>query len=91
MLLPSSLPWSDRETLTTHLARRSVSRREFLGFCAEITAVLGLSATLAPRIASALEAIKRPSVIWLQLQECTGCVESVIRTLVEHGDPKQAL
>jgi hydrogenase small subunit len=27
-----------------------------------------------------MEALKRPSVIWLQLQECTGCVESVIRT-----------
>ena len=26
-----------------------------------------------------MEALRRPSVIWLQLQECTGCVESVIR------------
>jgi hydrogenase small subunit len=24
--------------------------------------------------------MRRPSVIWLQLQECTGCVESVLRT-----------
>ena len=22
----------------------------------------------------------RPSVVWIQLQECTGCVESVLRT-----------
>jgi hydrogenase small subunit len=25
--------------------------------------------------------VKRPSVIWIQLQECTGCVESVLRTV----------
>jgi hydrogenase small subunit len=31
-------------------------------------------------VAHALQAVKRPSVIWLQLQECTGCVESVLRT-----------
>ena len=31
-------------------------------------------------MAQALQAVKRPSVIWLQLQECTGCVESVLRT-----------
>jgi hydrogenase small subunit len=35
---------------------------------------------MAPRVAEALAQQKRPSVIWLQLQECTGCVESVLRT-----------
>jgi hydrogenase small subunit len=80
VLIPSSLPWGDGEELVTHLERRQVSRREFLGFCAEITAILGLSSTLVPRVAGALQSIKRPSVIWLQLQECTGCVESVVRT-----------
>ena len=33
-----------------------------------------------PSIARALEALQRPSVVWIQLQECTGCVESVLRT-----------
>lgn len=80
MLLPSSLPWKDGEALVTHLERRQVSRRQFLGFCAEMTAILGLSSTLAPQVARALQSIRRPSVIWLQLQECTGCVESVLRT-----------
>jgi len=50
-------------------------------FCGEIAVILGVGGTAAgPRIARALEAVKRPSVIWLQLQECTGCVESVLRT-----------
>jgi hydrogenase small subunit len=80
VLIPSSLPWKDGESLAIHLERRQVSRRQFLTFCGEMSAILGLSATVAPRIAQALQAIKRPSVIWLQLQECTGCVESVVRT-----------
>lgn len=80
MLIPGPLPWSDGEELVTHLERRHVSRREFVAFCAEMTAILGLTSTLAPRVAAALQSIKRPSVIWLQLQECTGCVESVVRT-----------
>ncbi len=42
--------------------------------------MLGLDALHIPRIAHALEVLQRPSVIWIQLQECTGCVESVIRT-----------
>src|SRR5687768_16695537 len=80
MLLPSSFPWSDDENLSSALERRSVSRRDFLGFCAEITAMLGLATTMVPTVAEALQSIRRPSVIWLQLQECTGCVESVLRT-----------
>jgi hydrogenase small subunit len=31
-------------------------------------------------MAQALQQQRRPTVIWLQLQECTGCVESVLRT-----------
>ena len=46
----------------------------------EMTAVLGLSSAMTPKVAEALAALKRPSVVWLQLQECTGCVESVLRT-----------
>jgi hydrogenase small subunit len=76
----TSVPWAHEEDLGAFLERRRVSRREFLGFCAEMTAMLGLASTMAPQVAEALQAIKRPSVIWLQLQECTGCVESVVRT-----------
>ena len=80
MLGPNTVPWSGDETLGAHLERRGVDRREFLGFCSQIAAVLGLSSLAVPKIARAMEALRRPSVIWLQLQECTGCVESVIRT-----------
>jgi len=77
---PSSFPWTEAESLSQHLTERGVSRRDFLEYCGGLAAVLGLPAADAKRIASALDIQKRPSVVWIQLQECTGCVESVIRT-----------
>jgi len=80
MYFPTSHPWAPNESLGTYLEGRGVSRREFLAYCAEMTAILGLASAMAPRVAEALAAIKRPSVVWLSLQECTGCTESVLRT-----------
>lgn len=80
MISPNAHPWAEGETLGQHLEARGVSRREFLEFCTEMAIILGLGSAAAPGVAKALEVQKRPSVVWLQLQECTGCVESVIRT-----------
>ncbi len=80
MYFPSSHPWTDGQTLGEHLEGRGVSRRDFLGFCGRVAVLPGLGTAGGARIAAALERVKRPSVIWLQLQECTGCVESVLRT-----------
>jgi hydrogenase small subunit len=80
MLVPHPIPWTDGETLGEHLQARGVTRREFLQFCGGLAAVFGLDQLAIPRIARALEVLKRPSVVWIQLQECTGCVESVLRT-----------
>jgi hydrogenase small subunit len=35
---------------------------------------------MIPRIAEAIENARRPSVIWLSFQECTGCTESLTRS-----------
>jgi hydrogenase small subunit len=68
------------ETLGQQLEARGVSRREFLDFCGKMALVLGLGEAAGARVAHALQNVKRPSVIWIQLQECTGCVESLLRT-----------
>ena len=80
MFFPSAQPWTEGQSLGEHLELRGVSRREFLEFCGQIAVVLGLGEMAAPRVAAALEAVKRPVVIWIQLQECTGCVESILRS-----------
>lgn len=80
-MLSSSLePLPSHTTLGRHLAARGVSRRAFLEFCGEMAVVLGVGSAATPRVARALQSQRRPTVIWLQLQECTGCVESVLRT-----------
>ncbi|HEX9610459.1 MAG TPA: hydrogenase small subunit [Gemmatimonadales bacterium] len=79
-MMPTSHPWASGDSLGQYLDKRGVNRRDFLAFCAEMTAILGVGSIMTPRVAEALAAQKRPSLIWLQLQECTGCVESVLRT-----------
>jgi hydrogenase small subunit len=59
--------------------RLGVNRREFLRFCAATAGTLGLPPGAEAAIAKAMEKAKRPSVIWLHFQECTGCSESLLR------------
>jgi hydrogenase small subunit len=73
----------DREALLIdYLRARGISRRGFLKFCAAATSALVLPPAMMPRIAEALERARRPSVIWMPFQECTGCTESLTRA---HG------
>jgi hydrogenase small subunit len=67
------------DNLGDYLKQRGISRRAFLKFCAVTTSMMALSPAMIPRVAKALEQAKRPSVIWLSFQECTGCTESLTR------------
>ena len=57
-----------------------VSRRDFLKFCAVVTASMGLPMGAAVKIAEAVANPQRPPVIWLAGQECTGCTETLLRS-----------
>jgi hydrogenase small subunit len=62
-----------------------ISRRDFVNFCGKLMVVapFGLSLTNrlnAEEVAEAVAAAKRPPVIWLHGQECTGCTETLLRT-----------
>lgn len=65
-----------------YLRMRGVSRRSFLKFCSATASLMAMPPVMIPRIASALENARRPAVIWLPFQECTGCTESLTRA---HG------
>jgi len=56
-----------------------VSRRDFLKFCSAMAAAMGLPLGMGEKIAEAVTTAKRPPVIWLSAQECTGCTESLLR------------
>jgi hydrogenase small subunit len=79
-------PWAKAETFVDYLMRRGVSRRQFLTFCGKLAVLLGAGVggasrtAVAREIAEKLGNARRPKVVWLQLQECTGCLESVLRS-----------
>ncbi|HUI28550.1 MAG TPA: hydrogenase small subunit [Candidatus Kryptonia bacterium] len=75
----------ESETIGQHLVRCGVSRREFLEFCASlmVAAPFGLALTnkaRASEVAREVAQARRPSVIWLHFQDCTGCTETLLRT-----------
>jgi hydrogenase small subunit len=68
------------QTLGEVMAAKGVSRRGFMKFVAATTSLMALPPAMIPKVAKALENAKRPSVIWLPFQECTGCTESLTRS-----------
>ncbi|HBY63437.1 MAG TPA: uptake hydrogenase small subunit [Solibacterales bacterium] len=73
---------ADGRSPTTYdlLRAHGVDRRSFLRFCTATAAALGLDATLAPQVVSAMETKPRIPVLWLHGLECTCCSESFIRS-----------
>ncbi|HEV2718513.1 MAG TPA: hydrogenase small subunit [Thermoanaerobaculia bacterium] len=73
------------DSIAARLERAGVSRRHFITFCGKLMVVapVGLAITnhLSPELVAAeIGKAKRPSVIWLQMQDCTGCTETLLRT-----------
>ena len=57
-----------------------IPRRKFLKFCGSMAAVLGLPLGAAAQIAATLEKKRRPVLVWLELQDCAGNSESILRS-----------
>jgi hydrogenase small subunit len=55
------------------------SRRDFLKFCSTMAVGMGLPIGMGAKIAEAVTTQKRPPVLWLSAQECTGCTETLLR------------
>jgi hydrogenase small subunit len=62
------------------LEQKGVSRRDFMKFCSTISAALALPVTFTPRIAQALDGVKRPTLVWLEFQDCAGDTEALLRS-----------
>ena len=74
-----------KPTIEQHLKACGVSRRSFLQLCTAlmVTAPAGLALTgktSVLQVAQAIGKAKRPSVVWLHFQDCTGCSETLLRT-----------
>jgi hydrogenase small subunit len=71
---------SNQETLGAALRRHGLSRRSFLKYCTALASIMALPPAAAAAMAASLERARRPSVIYLSFQECTGCLESLTRS-----------
>lgn len=74
-----------RQTIAQSLKDAGYSRRDFLQLCTTImaTAPMGLAFTqnaTPAEVAKAVAKAKKPSVVWLHFQDCTGCSETLLRT-----------
>ena len=58
-----------------------LSRREFLGYCGTLAAMLGLGQAGIPAVAAAIEeVVKKPLLVWSDFQECLGCTVALLQS-----------
>ncbi len=69
----------------SYLRTRGVSRRGFLKYCAGLVSLLALPGSATGRVAEALAGRRMP-LVWLSLQACTGCTESLLRSYAPSVD-----
>lgn len=69
-----------RKTIYESALEKGISRRDFLKMCTALAATMGLDFSQTDNVVKAMETKKRVPVLWLQLQDCTGCSESFIRS-----------
>jgi hydrogenase small subunit len=76
---------TEKETIAQSLKNAGYSRRDFLQLCTTLiaTAPMGLALTekaTPAEVAKSVGKAKKPSVVWLHFQDCTGCSETLLRT-----------
>lgn len=74
----------DDETVE-RIAATGVSRRRFMLAIAGMASLMGLEATAIPKLAAAAVSAKKPSVVFMSFQECTGCLESMVNSFAFKG------
>lgn len=69
-----------QETVLDNCMRRGVSRRRFMEFCGTMAATLALPKAYSQTIAGALGQKRKPTLVWLEFQDCAGNSESMLRS-----------
>lgn len=73
----------EKSAFYERMAERGVTRRDFLNFCGGLAVLMGLSKTMVPQIALAVEkaASGQHPTVWMTGGSCTGCSESVVQSV----------
>ena len=70
-----------QETVLNDCMKRGVSRRRFMEFCGTMAATLALPKGYSQTIAEALGQKRKPTLVWLEFQDCAGNSESMLRSM----------
>ncbi len=68
------------DTILESCRQRGVSRRRFMQFCGTMAATLALPRGYTQTIATALSTKRKPTLVWLEFQDCAGNTESMLRS-----------
>ncbi len=71
---------AEKSSIHRVLDAEGVSRRDFMKWASAATAMLMLPASFTPTVARAAELMNRVPIIWLELQDCAGNTEAILRS-----------
>src|SRR5215831_5225169 len=71
---------SPNTNLNTALEQRGITRRQLVKFCSAMLGTLALPERYLAQTVAAVSKTKKPVLVWLQFQDCTGCSESMLRS-----------
>lgn len=73
-------PAASKRSIIALLESEGLTRRDFMKWASATTAALMLPATFTPLVARAAEVMNRVPVVWLELQDCAGNSEAILRS-----------
>jgi len=73
-------PLNNRPDFTQSIEEQGLERRDFLKWASATTAMLMLPASFTPLVAQAAVLMNRVPVIWVELQDCAGNSEALLRS-----------
>jgi quinone-reactive Ni/Fe-hydrogenase small subunit len=78
--LRDATPVNNRLDFKQTIFDEGLDRRDFMKWVSATTAMLMLPATFSPLVAEAAELMNRVPVIWIELSDCAGNTEALIRS-----------
>jgi len=78
--LKAQQPLNNRLEISDVLEIHGIERRDFLKWASAVTGMLMLPASFTPLVADAALMMNRAPVIWLEMQDCAGNSEALLRS-----------
>jgi quinone-reactive Ni/Fe-hydrogenase small subunit len=77
--LKTQTPSKNRLNIDDLLQDQGINRRDFMKWASAVTGMLMLPASFTPLVADAALLMNRAPVIWIELSDCAGNTEAMLR------------